>query len=471
MTKRVLITSSIASLLLCGCITNNKKEFSVTWLNYDGTTLEVDSVRHGEMPTYDGKIPTRVRDCSNTYTFSGWSPSIEIVLNNQTYVAIYTSQKDLINFSITYDLDGGENSPLNPSTYTIEDSFAFASPTKNGYSFLGWFNNENIKIESIESGSVGNIYLLAKWQINQYNISVTSNDESKGNASILSGSGYSFEQMTVVANPINDSIFTGWFHDNVLMSKDTTYAFSMPTEDYSLVAHFFTNDELDIKYVKKPILSLDRKTVTFGLYPQNNVNDQIIVSALNSMNNPDSNNWYCYNDEFYTKVVANPYFSNYTFDNGDSVKEGKTYWFKCEPICWNVLKNENNEYFLSSKNLLDVQSYCQTTETREIEGNTIYPNNYKYSDLRNWLNNGFYNLAFAFGENAILTTDVDNSKASNSTDIDSYTCENTLDKVFSLSYQDAINETYGFDAMYNVTSENRIAKVTDFAKAKGAYAS
>ena len=28
MKKRILITSSIASLLLCGCITNNKKEYS-----------------------------------------------------------------------------------------------------------------------------------------------------------------------------------------------------------------------------------------------------------------------------------------------------------------------------------------------------------------------------------------------------------------------------------------------------------
>ncbi|MCQ2743114.1 MAG: InlB B-repeat-containing protein, partial [Bacilli bacterium] len=450
--------------LLVGC---GQKSYTVTWVNYDGTTLEIDNANYGEMPSYDGATPTRVRDCSYIYTFNGWSPNIVAVTNDQIYVATYAGQKDLINFSITYELNGGENSPLNPSTYTIEDSIVFENPTKNGYSFLGWFDENNAKVESIESGSAGNVHLEAKWQLNKYGLSISSNDSSKGTVTILSGEGYSFEQITVSANPADGSEFTGWYHDDVLVDENQKFTFTMPTNDYSLVAHFYTNEELNDRYARKPILSNDKKSVAFGLYPQRNINDKTIVSALNSMTAPTVNDWYCYNDDFYAKATAEPYFNNFTFENGDLVEEGKTYWFKCEPIIWNVLKNENDEYFLLSNDLLDRQTFYHSQETREIEGKTIYPNNYEYSDLRHWLNNDFYNSAFAFGSDLVLTTEVDNVSGEHGP----YTCENTFDKVFAMSYQDAINADYGFETEFKTKSTARIGKVTDYAKAKGSFAS
>ena len=59
-----------------------------------------------------------------------------------------------------------------------------------------------------------------------------------------------------------------------------------------------------------PMFSTKNKTVTYGLYPQKNVNDSSLVSALNALTTPESNGWYLYNNEHYAKLSATPYTDN-----------------------------------------------------------------------------------------------------------------------------------------------------------------
>ena len=51
---------------------NIKNKYTVTWKNYDGNVLEVDSVEYGLLPTYDGKTPLKSEDDNNIYVFKGW---------------------------------------------------------------------------------------------------------------------------------------------------------------------------------------------------------------------------------------------------------------------------------------------------------------------------------------------------------------------------------------------------------------
>ena len=217
-----------------------------------------------------------------------------------------------------------------------------------------------------------------------------------------------------------------------------------------------------------PMFSTKNKTVTYGLYPQKNVNDSSLVSALNALTTPESNGWYLYNNEHYAKLSATPYTDNsFTskFDNGTTIVSGTTYWFKCEPITWNVLSNTNGEYYILSSLLLDAHRYNEYYSGTK-DGH--YANNYEYSEIRAWLNNDFYNSAFALGNSHIQITTVDNSASTTGSSSNTYACANTEDKVFLPSYKDYRNSGYGFSTSTESTN-TRYCRTTDLARARGAW--
>lgn len=67
--------------------------------------------------------------------------------------------------NIYYVLNGGENDERNPSTYTIEDNIVFQPATREGYDFLGWYEDPEFtkKIDSI-SNRTEDITVYAKWK-------------------------------------------------------------------------------------------------------------------------------------------------------------------------------------------------------------------------------------------------------------------------------------------------------------------
>ena len=112
------------------------------------------------------------------YTFNGWYNSNEggqTITSTKTFKAIY----EKVEYSITYELDGGNNNSSNPTTYTVEDNVIFANPTKEGYTFVGWYLEENYQI-SIKStnGKYENLTLYAKWEANTYTVTFNNNGKS-----------------------------------------------------------------------------------------------------------------------------------------------------------------------------------------------------------------------------------------------------------------------------------------------------
>lgn len=235
----------------------------------------------------------------------------------------------------------------------------------------------------------------------------------------------------------------------------------------------FTSEKIiteEEKYATKPIVSSDGKTIKYGLYPQKNVNDEALVSTLNALTTAKSNGWYLYDNEYYAKIEAKPYKTTYFFDDGTPIVKGQTYWFKCEPIVWKILNKNVNEYFILSDVLIDAHCFYNSNEDRTIGGKNIYANNYKYSDIRTWLNNDFYNSAFALGNTNIKLTTVDNSLNTIKGDDPKYICENTEDKVYLPSYKDYLTPSYGFKES-ETTSLSRYCRTTDWARARGSLSS
>ena len=76
--------------------------------------------------------------------------------------AVYRAVAQPIAYTITYELGGGTNSAENPATYTIEDSVTFINPEREGYFFIGWYENDEMS-RGIVVGSMGNISVEARW--------------------------------------------------------------------------------------------------------------------------------------------------------------------------------------------------------------------------------------------------------------------------------------------------------------------
>jgi hypothetical protein len=77
------------------------------------------------------------------------------------------------------------------------------------------------------------------------------------------------------------------------------------------------------------------------------------------------------------------------------------------------LVGKTGETLTVSNMRIDSQEYYDSKDNRTINGSTVYPNNYKESNIRIWLNNNFYNQVFSSTEQlSINTTTVDNGIAS-----------------------------------------------------------
>lgn len=62
--------------------------YTITFVNYDNSELQILYVTEGAMPQYTGETPTKPSDDMYSYTFAGWSPEIAEVSG----IAVYTAQ-------------------------------------------------------------------------------------------------------------------------------------------------------------------------------------------------------------------------------------------------------------------------------------------------------------------------------------------------------------------------------------------
>lgn len=152
--------------------TTGNVDVSAKW---EPITYTIDFDTNGGLPTLSS-IDYTIESDSFTlqeitkagYTFDGWyngeTKVTEITTGtygNMTLVAKWTA--DL--YTISYDLADGVNSPENPTSYTIESGLiTLKDPTREGYTFAGWYNGEQL-VTTIDSNTLENITLTAKWKI------------------------------------------------------------------------------------------------------------------------------------------------------------------------------------------------------------------------------------------------------------------------------------------------------------------
>lgn len=106
---------------------------------------------------------------------------------------IYGLVDGCVEYTITYQLDGGTNHKLNPGAYTQNSqTIVLKNPTRTGYTFGGWYLDSAYKnkVTQIGQGSTGNLTLYAKWKVNKYNIKFAGNGATGGKMTNLTNRKY-----------------------------------------------------------------------------------------------------------------------------------------------------------------------------------------------------------------------------------------------------------------------------------------
>ncbi len=115
-------------------------QYTIKFVNYDGTVLQSLKVTESYTPSYTGATPTRARTAQYTYTFKGWDSTIGAATADKTYTATYTSTTN--SYTIRF-LNGTSVLQSRNMAYGITPTYTGSTPTKAAtaeysYTFSGW---------------------------------------------------------------------------------------------------------------------------------------------------------------------------------------------------------------------------------------------------------------------------------------------------------------------------------------------
>jgi len=82
---------------------NTTNKYTVTFVNWDGTTLGSSTVDYGTKATYTGSTPTRATDNQYKYTFSNWDIDLTCITSNVTATAQFSKTNRYLCIFNNYD--------------------------------------------------------------------------------------------------------------------------------------------------------------------------------------------------------------------------------------------------------------------------------------------------------------------------------------------------------------------------------
>lgn len=161
------------------------------------------------------------------YTFLGWyadaehTEKVEAVSRGSVGAITLYAKYDINEYTVTY-ADTKDVFNGNPTAYTVEtETIELVDLEKLGYTFLGWYNNEE-RVTEIEKGSIGNVTLTAKWSAVNYAITYNGVDGANNTNPYT----YNVENEPLVlldASRVGYT-FLGWYADSEFSEKITEIA-------------------------------------------------------------------------------------------------------------------------------------------------------------------------------------------------------------------------------------------------------
>ena len=197
-------------------------------------TLTADKLYTVTMDTADGdpirpiqytveseafQLPTPIR---TGYIFLGWTgegitepqKTIEIP-QGSTGDRTYTANWQVIEYTIITLLEGGNAGSSGEYFYTVEQTVTLPTPTRTGYTFLGW-TGEGITTPqpnvTIPKGSTGDKTYIENWELTEYNITMDLSGGSGQEKVVYTMTDEDFELPTPTRNGYE---FSGWTGEGI----------------------------------------------------------------------------------------------------------------------------------------------------------------------------------------------------------------------------------------------------------------
>ena len=174
------------------------------------------------------------------YTFKGWYDNegltgfpVTAISDTETGNKEYWAKWEANAYTVTLNTNGGTINNGNVTEYTYGVGATLPTDvTRTGYTFKGWYDNENLTgspVTAISGTEMGNKKYWAKWEINQYTITF---DTAGGSVVTPITQNYG-TAITAPADPTKTGYtFTGW---------DRAIPATMPAENLTITAQWTVN--------------------------------------------------------------------------------------------------------------------------------------------------------------------------------------------------------------------------------------
>ena len=318
-TYYLLVTNDTAQKLYTVTIRRHPI-YTVEFNTNGGTSVETLYIEEGNI--------VEMQETSKTgYTFVGWTLNNEAVSFPYTIKenVIFDAKFTIISYSIEYHLNGGANNESNVNSYTVEDLVTFGAPTRDYYTFNGWYDNENFEgsnVTEISVGNIGNKTFYAKWTPVQYEIKYELNGGINNEGNVLT---YNVEQEITLSNPTRDYYtFDGWY-DNKAFDGSVVEKIEKGSNGNKVFYAKWTPVQYEIKYELNGGINNESNVSTY------NVEQEIIL------NNP-TRDYYRFDGWFETENFSG---SPVTKINQGTI-ENKTLYAKWTPIQYEIKYELNN---------------------------------------------------------------------------------------------------------------------------------
>lgn len=129
-------------------------------------------------------------------------------------------------YKINYNL--GDGTSVESLSYKVGQEIKLPTPTKKGYTFLGWYEND-VLINTLDTNVKRDYTLVAKWEMSTYTINY---DLDGGELTIEPVKSFNIENVENIQLPTptrKDYIFAGWYENGQKVSE-------LELKNYNLVA-------------------------------------------------------------------------------------------------------------------------------------------------------------------------------------------------------------------------------------------